>query len=161
MRTTIGIVLLLAACASPRAREPRPGPTETAAAPAPMGMMGGGMGGMRGMGGMQAAMAQQIRQPTAAMLALGDSIFHGKAAGGTCLTCHGADARGTALAPDLTDATWLNGDGSPIFIMHTIMHGIASPKQYPAPMPAMGGVQLTHPQGQAVAAYVYALSRRR
>ena len=51
--------------------------------------------------------------------------------------------------------------GSPMFVMHTVMHGIAMPRQYPAPMPAMGGARLTHAQGQAVAAYVYGLSRTR
>ena len=116
------------------------------------GMTGGAGGGM--------GMMRRIQQPTPAELALGDSIFHGKAAGGTCFACHGADAKGTALAPDLTDAAWLNGDGSPPFLMRTIMHGIATPKRYPGPMPAMGGAQLTHAQVQAVAAYVWRLSRQ-
>ena len=92
-------------------------------------------------------------------VALGDSIFHGTAAGGTCFTCHGANAKGTALAPDLTDTLWLNGDGSFPFIMRTVMHGVPRPTRYPAPMPPMGGARLTMPQARAVAAYVYRLSR--
>ena len=36
------------------------------------------------------------------MVAFGDSIYHGLAAGGTCAGCHGTDAKGTPLAPDLT-----------------------------------------------------------
>lgn len=42
----------------------------------------------------------------------GDRIFHGSAVGGTCFTCHGQDAKGTQLAPELTDKQWINGDGS-------------------------------------------------
>jgi mono/diheme cytochrome c family protein len=91
-------------------------------------------------------------------VALGDSIFHGTVAGGTCFTCHGAHAKGTALAPDLTDTLWLNGDGSFPFIMRTVMHGVPRPTRYPAPMPPMGGARLTMPQARAVADYVYRLS---
>ena len=92
-------------------------------------------------------------------VALGDSIFHGKAAGGTCFTCHGADARGTALGPDLTDTLWLNGDGSYPFVMRTVMHGVPRPTRYPAPMPPKGGARLTREQAHAVAAYVHGLGR--
>ena len=42
---------------------------------------------------------------TPALVARGDSIFHGRLAGGTCHVCHGEDAKGTTgLAPDLTVA---------------------------------------------------------
>lgn len=93
-----------------------------------------------------------------AMIALGDSIFKGQAAGGICYTCHGMDAKGTALAPDLTDATWINTDGSMEGIVGIITNGVAQPKQHPAPMPPMGGAQLTQDQVRATAAYVYSLS---
>jgi mono/diheme cytochrome c family protein len=95
----------------------------------------------------------------AEMLALGDSIFHGKVAMGTCMLCHGADAKGTQLAPDLTDAIWLNGDGSFRFIMTTIITGVPAPKAHPEPMPPMGGASFTPAQVEAVAAYVYSRSR--
>src|SRR5687767_869813 len=59
--------------------------------------MGPGMG--RGMGrGMEGGGHGMMGPPTPAQLALGDSIFHGRAAGGSCFTCHGMDAKGTALA---------------------------------------------------------------
>ena len=45
---------------------------------------------------------------TAEMVALGDSIFHGQAAGGTCFTCHGADAKGSLRSP-LVSHKWLTG----------------------------------------------------
>lgn len=93
-------------------------------------------------------------------IALGDSIFHGQVAGGTCQTCHGPDAKGTSLAPNLTDSQWLNGDGSYQFIVNTVTNGVPRPKQYPAPMPPMGGASLSPDQVRAVAAYVYSLSRR-
>lgn len=97
---------------------------------------------------------------TPQMIALGDSIFHGRAAGGTCQTCHGPDAKGTPMAPDLTDAQWHNGDGSYQFIVTTVTNGVPRPMQYPSPMPPMGGAQLTPDQVRAVAAYVYSLSHR-
>jgi mono/diheme cytochrome c family protein len=93
------------------------------------------------------------------LVALGDSIFHGKAAGGACLMCHGADAKGTpGLAPNLTTSKWLNGDGTYAFIVKTVQNGVPEPKQNPAPMPPMGGAQLTPEQVRAVAAYVYSLT---
>lgn len=96
---------------------------------------------------------------SASLVALGDSIFHGKAAGGACLMCHGADAKGTpGLAPNLADAKWLNGDGTYAFIVNTVQSGVANPKEGPAPMPPMGGSPLTPEQVRAVAAYVYSLT---
>ena len=57
-----------------------------------------------------------IPMPSPQQVALGDSIFHGQVAGGTCTACHGQDAKGTAVAPNLTDSEWLNGDGSYLFL---------------------------------------------
>lgn len=98
---------------------------------------------------------------TAQMVALGDSIFHGQAGGGTCFTCHGQDANGTPLAPSLTDAQWLTGDGSYAFIQKRVTDGMATPTPpYSAPMPPKGGANLTDAQVKAVAAYVYAISHK-
>jgi glucose/arabinose dehydrogenase/mono/diheme cytochrome c family protein len=96
---------------------------------------------------------------TPAMVALGDSVFHGQAGGGTCAGCHGTDAKGTPLGPDLTANKWLWGDGSYASILKTIREGVPSPKQYRGVMPPMGGAQLTPSQLEAVAAYVFALSQ--
>jgi mono/diheme cytochrome c family protein len=98
--------------------------------------------------------------PTPQQVALGDSIFHGQAAGGTCTACHGQDAKGTAVAPNLTDSEWLNGDGSYQFIVTTVTNGVPQPKQHPAPMPPKGGASLSDDQVKAVAAYVYSLSHK-
>ena len=80
--------------------------------------------------------------------------------GGTCTACHGQDAKGTAVAPDLTDNQWINGDGSYDFIVHTVTTGVPQPKQHPAPMPPKGGAALSDQQVKAVAAYVYSLSHK-
>ena len=58
--------------------------------------------------------------------------------------------------------TWsgrLWSDGSYAGIQHTITEGVANPKRYRSPMPAMGGAQLSPQQVAAVAAYVWGLSR--
>lgn len=93
------------------------------------------------------------------MLALGDSVYHGQAGGATCVGCHGSDAKGTPLAPDLTDRQWLWTDGSLRSIQQTIARGVPRPKQHTGVMPPMGGAKLSEAQLHAVAAYVYALSR--
>lgn len=96
---------------------------------------------------------------TPAMVAHGDSIFHGQTAGGTCSVCHGANAKGMpGLAPDLTSGTWLNSDGSFRALIQTIEQGVPKPKQAAAPMPPAGGAPLKPADIRAVAAYVYSLS---
>lgn len=87
----------------------------------------------------------------------GKKIFTGK---GICYTCHGMDAKGTPLAPDLTDAEWLNTDGSLAGIESIIKAGVAKPKKHPAPMPPMGGAKLSADEVRAVAAYVHSLSQK-
>src|SRR5207253_3624378 len=93
---------------------------------------------------------------TADMVTAGQQIFTST---GNCFTCHGMDAKGTALAPNLTDAEWLNISGKYDEIVTTVHTGVATPKDpsHAAPMPAMGGAQLTDDQVKAVAAYVWSL----
>ncbi|MHB0962426.1 MAG: c-type cytochrome [Gemmatimonadaceae bacterium] len=94
-----------------------------------------------------------------ALIAQGENIFKGKAAGGLCWTCHGVDAKGMkGLGPDLTDKTWLHGDGSIDFVKSTVKAGIAKPKKGATPMPPFGGVPLNDNQVAAVAAYVQSLN---
>lgn len=97
---------------------------------------------------------------TQAMVDLGNRIYHGQVAGGTCTACHGENATGTPLGPDLTNKKWLWSDGSWQGITKTITDGVPKPKQYRSPMPAMGGAQLTPDQAAAVGAYVWALSHK-
>jgi cytochrome c5 len=95
---------------------------------------------------------------TPAMVALGDRVYHGLVGGATCTGCHGSTATGTPLGPDLTANKWMWSDGSYVGIATTIAGGVAQPKRYRSPMPAMGGVQLSSDQVMAVAAYVWALN---
>jgi mono/diheme cytochrome c family protein len=93
----------------------------------------------------------------AKLIALGDSIFHGQAGGGTCHVCHGQDAKGSAVGPNLTDGEWVNNDGTLAGITGTINSGVPKPKTAPAPMPPMGGASLSPDQVKAVATYVHSL----
>lgn len=93
------------------------------------------------------------------LVALGDSIFHGLAGGGTCMSCHGQKGSGGSLGPSLADQQWLHGDGSYEFIVRTVTAGVQTPKQSPAAMPPMGGAPLGPDQVRAVAAYVHSISR--
>jgi mono/diheme cytochrome c family protein len=94
------------------------------------------------------------------MVALGDRIYHGQVGAATCTGCHGANATGTTLGPNLTDTQWLWGDGSYAAIAKTITAGVPQPKQFRSPMPPMGGAELTPDQVSAVAAYIWGLSHR-
>lgn len=91
-------------------------------------------------------------------IALGDSIFHGLIPPTSCQACHGPDAKGTSVAPDLTDATWLHSDGSFASIYKQIATGVSQPKVALGVMPPFGGAPLTPERHRAVAAYVYSLS---
>lgn len=94
------------------------------------------------------------------MVALGDRIFHGQVANGSCTACHGPKGTGTPLGPDLTKNKWLWSDGSWAGITKSITDGVLQPRQYRSAMPPNGGSQLTPEQSKAVAAYVWAISRR-
>jgi len=97
---------------------------------------------------------------SADMVALGNRIFHGEVGGAACTGCHGADGAGTPLGPNLADNQWLWSDGSVAGIASTITQGVMQPKQYRAPMPPLGGAQLSPEQVRALAAYVWGLSHR-
>ena len=96
---------------------------------------------------------------TPALVALGGRVYHGQG-GGTCVGCHGSDAKGSPLAPDLTDTKWLWGDGSVPAITQTITDGVPHPKEYMGVMPPMGGAQLSPSEVSALADYIWALSHR-
>jgi glucose/arabinose dehydrogenase/mono/diheme cytochrome c family protein len=98
---------------------------------------------------------------TAAMVSLGDRIYHGQVGGASCTGCHGANGGGSPLGPSLTDQEWLWSDGSVGGIRRSIVTGVAKPKHFRAPMPAKGGATLTDDQVSALAAYVWGLSHPR
>jgi glucose/arabinose dehydrogenase len=88
---------------------------------------------------------------------LGDRIFHGKAAGGTCSGCHGSDARGGPQAPSLVSGHSFVSDGSLKWITEIIDNGVPKPHDYEVPMPPRGGASLSDSDVAAVAAYVWAI----
>jgi glucose/arabinose dehydrogenase/mono/diheme cytochrome c family protein len=93
-------------------------------------------------------------------VALGKRIYDGEVASAPCAGCHGTDGKGSPQGPDLTSGKWLWGDGSLAAIAHTITVGVPQPREYGAPMPPMGGAQLSAAQLSALAAYVWALGHR-
>jgi mono/diheme cytochrome c family protein len=151
---TAALALLISALATgcggadepqPASEAPEERPTRPAEAPAPAGPAGGA----------QAALPAGV---TAEMVQEGKQVFEGQ---GICFTCHASDGTGTTLAPDLTDDAWIWVDrqgGEMLTQIATIIRsGVSAPKEYPAPMPPMGGAQLSDAQVQAVAAYVYSM----
>lgn len=146
----------------------RRAPAETPQARPGRGMpMGGGMAEMhaRMMGGgspddapeavAAAASSPDCPDVSQDLVDRGREVWSGP---GNCYTCHGGDATGSQLAPDLTDDEWLNMDGSYGSIAEVVRSGVTRPRQYPAPMPPMGGGDLSEEQVCAAAAYVYSLS---
>lgn len=92
---------------------------------------------------------------TMQMVNEGDQLFHGQ---GGCVNCHGPDAKGTQLAPNLTDSEWINVSGRNYDeIVSLIKSGVPQPASHPGPMPPMGGANLTDAQVNALAAYVVSL----
>lgn len=94
---------------------------------------------------------------TPEMIAQGRSLFSGS---GRCAVCHAPTGRGGSLGPNLTDDEWIWVDTSEAIrpqIAEIIRGGIPEPQQYPAPMPAMGGGNLTDAEIQALAAFVESL----
>jgi mono/diheme cytochrome c family protein len=90
-------------------------------------------------------------------VALGDRIFHGEVSDGTCSGCHGSDAKGTSVGPDLTSGVWVFGDGSLAAITKTVTDGVLRPRNFSGAMPPKGGAQLSDSDTAAVAAYVWAV----
>lgn len=93
-------------------------------------------------------------------VALGRRVYDGKAGGAMCSTCHGPQAKGVpGLGPDLTDNTWLHGDGSVVFLRDIIRTGVTKPKKSAAVMPPNGGGNLNAAHIEAVAVFVRSLQK--
>jgi mono/diheme cytochrome c family protein len=86
----------------------------------------------------------------------GQQLFTGQ---GACHACHGPQATGTQLAPDLTDAEWINVSGRNYDEIVQLIHtGVPQPQEHPGPMPPLGGANLNDQQVEALAAYVVGIS---
>lgn len=87
----------------------------------------------------------------------GQQLFSGQAG---CQACHGQNAGGSQLGPDLTDAEWLHISGPEVDeLAQVITTGVTQPQEYPAPMPPMGGANLNDQQVQALAGYLASLAQ--
>jgi glucose/arabinose dehydrogenase/cytochrome c5 len=92
-------------------------------------------------------------------VALGQRIFLGQTAGGTCSACHGSDARGGPQAPSLVSGHYFVGNGTFQSIKQVVTDGVPRPRDYEVPMPPKGGAPLSDSDVNAVAAYVWAIGR--
>jgi glucose/arabinose dehydrogenase/mono/diheme cytochrome c family protein len=148
--------------AMPRQASPHEGETAVATALPPEGIHpdAGARANASPAAGAPLSSAARAAGITPAKVALGDSIYSGKVASGTCAGCHGANAKGTSIAPDLTSKNYLWGDGSYTSILGIIKQGVPKPKAHAVAMPPMGGAQLTSTQLSAVAAYTWTLSHQ-
>jgi cytochrome c oxidase cbb3-type subunit III len=85
----------------------------------------------------------------------GRALFLGRA---NCAACHGPGGRGTPMAPDLTDAEWLHGDGTREAVEAVIRAGVPRPVRHRGGMPPMGGARLGDAEIAALVTYVLSLS---
>jgi len=107
----------------------------------------------------EAAMPQELPEGvTPAMVEEGKGLFDGA---GICMSCHGPAGEGIPnLGANLTDDEWLHVDGSYESLVDNIMTGVtAQESSSGVPMPAKGGTAITDDQVNAVAAYVWTLSK--
>lgn len=147
---SMGLLVTLAfaaGCGGGDQAEEAPAPAETpaAGAPAPAAPAGGAP-----------AAAGGAASPE--MIAAGQQIYSGA---GICFTCHGAEGVGSALGPSLADDQWIWIENPTqdlqTQLVERIRTGVPQPREFPAPMPPMGGASLTDEQLQQVAAYVASL----
>jgi mono/diheme cytochrome c family protein len=114
-------------------------------------------------GGANAAVAAAPPRPaavTAANIALGDSLYHA----GSCQRCHGQKGVGAQNGPSLVATPWLHSTGDFDAIVATITTGVPRANIKDATRrfqmnPRGGPMNLTDAQVQAVAAYVWSISR--
>jgi mono/diheme cytochrome c family protein len=150
---SVGLLIaisVIAACGDGADEAPAPPPSAAPAAPAPA-------------PAAPAASAADLPVPegaTAEMVAQGQQVFAGA---GICFTCHGQGGLGTPLGPALADGEWLWIEAPEQDLVNKlaerIQTGVPEPREYPAPMPPMGGASLNEEQVHAVAAYVAALNQ--
>jgi mono/diheme cytochrome c family protein len=90
---------------------------------------------------------------TAQMVGEGQQLY-----GTVCIACHGAGGTGGPLGPALNDQNWIHITGEFEEIVTITRNGVAQPREYPAPMPPMGGGNFNDDQLRAISAYVYSIS---
>ena len=104
------------------------------------------------------AAGSQDPPPSKAQIDLGRKVYAGNPGGAMCVVCHGPAGKGIPGAgPDLTDDSWIHGDGSPEFLRQIISTGVPAPKHTATVMPPFGGGKLNRQQVEVLAAYVWSL----
>ncbi len=93
---------------------------------------------------------------TPEMIEAGAAVY---ADAGLCMTCHGAEGAGTPIGPPLNDTDWVHIDGSFESLVQVIDEGVMEPVDAPTPMLPRGGSGISDEDVEAVAAYVWSLSR--
>jgi len=90
------------------------------------------------------------------LAALGERLYTGKA---ICFSCHGRDAAGTQIAPDLRDDQWLHVEPPATVekVAAVIISGVMQPKEHPGIMPPKAGVDLSDEEVRALAVYLLQL----
>src|SRR5688572_16399227 len=95
---------------------------------------------------------------TPAVIARGDSVFHGA---GNCYACHGSKGEGL-VGPSLIDAEWIHSKGTIEEIAAQVAKGIPKEQSKSGiPMPPKGGSSISDEDVKAVAAYVHSLSQKK
>jgi mono/diheme cytochrome c family protein len=95
---------------------------------------------------------------TPAMVARGDTVFHGP---GNCYACHGSKGEGL-VGPSLIDAEWVHSKGTVEEIAAQVAKGIPKEQSKSGiPMPPKGGSTISDDDVNAVAAYVHSLSQKK
>lgn len=103
------------------------------------------------------AQAEEGSAVTPALIARGDSVYHGP---GNCYACHGAKAEGL-VGPSLVDAEWIHSKGTYEAILAQVNQGITKEQSKSGiPMPAKGGSAISDEDAKAVAAYVHSLGKK-
>jgi mono/diheme cytochrome c family protein len=106
----------------------------------------------------QAAGAGGTGAATPAMIARGDTVFHGA---GNCYACHGSKGEGL-VGPSLIDAEWIHSKGTVEEIAAQVAKGIPKAEAKSGiPMPPKGGSTISDDDVKAVAAYVHSLSQKK
>ena len=103
----------------------------------------------------QGTSSEGASQPAPALIARGDSVYHGS---GNCYACHGSKAEGL-VGPSLTDAEWIHSKGTYEEIVAQINKGVPKEQSKSGiPMPPKGGAAISDEDVKAVAAYVHSLA---
>jgi mono/diheme cytochrome c family protein len=137
---SVGLVLFVGIAAGCPADDPAPAPPPPAAPPA------------------AAPGAPAAPGAATELVSTGQQVY----ASAGCAACHGPQGLGTPLGPNLADGTWIWIEDTADLqtqLANVIRTGVSQPREYPAPMPPMGGASISEEQLQAVSAFIVSLNQ--